>query len=197
MIALLRERGVDVVMKRRHRREFDFSKGRRVGKGDLLVTWKRPQRPTWMDEETYQSLPEELTVRLLEVHVCVKGFRTQKYVVATTLTDPCEYPSESFGELYFQRWHAELDLRNIKCTMHLDSLACKTPEMVRKELWTHWLATTWSVAEWRRRRCPGRRRAWRAWADRGARRYGSDWGRKDRTCRPPPSSIAATRRCVI
>jgi hypothetical protein len=24
--------------------------------------------------------------------------------------------------------------------MHLDSLACKTPEMVRKELWTHWLA---------------------------------------------------------
>jgi hypothetical protein len=92
-----------------------------------------------MDHQTYQALPGELTLRLVEVQVHVKGFRVKEYVLATTLTDPRAYPAESLGELYFWRWHAELDLRQIKCAMHLDDLRCKTPEMVRRELWAHWL----------------------------------------------------------
>ena len=38
------------------------------------------------------------------------------------------------------RWHAELDLRNLKTTMSLEVLRCKTPEMVRTELWMGLLA---------------------------------------------------------
>ena len=38
------------------------------------------------------------------------------------------------------RWHVELDLRNIKISLHLDDLRCKTPEMVRREILVHWLA---------------------------------------------------------
>jgi hypothetical protein len=93
-----------------------------------------------MDAATYQALPAELTLRLVEIQVQVKGFRTQGYVLATTLTEAEAYPWESLGELYFWRWHAELDLRQIKCAMHLDDLRCKTPEMLRRELWAHWLA---------------------------------------------------------
>ena len=37
------------------------------------------------------------------------------------------------------RWHAELDLRSIKQTMQMDVLRCKTPAMVRKEIWGHLL----------------------------------------------------------
>ena len=38
------------------------------------------------------------------------------------------------------RWHAELDLRSIKQVMQMDVLRCKTPAMVRKEIWMHLLA---------------------------------------------------------
>jgi hypothetical protein len=33
-----------------------------------------------------------------------------------------------------------LDLRSLKQTLQMDVLRCKTPELVRKELWTHILA---------------------------------------------------------
>ena len=38
------------------------------------------------------------------------------------------------------RWNAELDLRSLKQTLQMDVLRCKTPELVRKELWAHILA---------------------------------------------------------
>jgi hypothetical protein len=38
------------------------------------------------------------------------------------------------------RWHAELDLRSIKQVMQMDVLRCKSPAMVRKEIWMHLLA---------------------------------------------------------
>ena len=34
----------------------------------------------------------------------------------------------------------ELDLRSVKQTLQMDVLRCKTPELVRKEIWTHVLA---------------------------------------------------------
>jgi len=34
------------------------------------------------------------------------------------------------------RWHSELDIRSIKQSLGLDHVRCKSPEMVRKELWT-------------------------------------------------------------
>src|SRR5262245_66350639 len=37
-------------------------------------------------------------------------------------------------------WQIELDLRSLKRTMQMDVLRCKTPELVRKEIWGHVLA---------------------------------------------------------
>src|SRR3954453_16437802 len=37
-------------------------------------------------------------------------------------------------------WQIEVDIRAIKSTMQMDVLRCKTPEMVRKEIWAHLLA---------------------------------------------------------
>lgn len=42
--------------------------------------------------------------------------------------------------MYWSRWNCELDLRSLKHSLHLDVLRCKTPEMIRKELWAHMLA---------------------------------------------------------
>ena len=53
MVALLREHGVDVVFRLHHRRHVDFRRGRRLGRNDHIVEWKRPERPDWMDADTY------------------------------------------------------------------------------------------------------------------------------------------------
>jgi hypothetical protein len=140
MVALLRELGIDFVVRLHQKRTADFRRGRRLGQGDHLVEWLRPAKPTWMDEETYQRMPESIALREVLVHVDQPGFRTESLVVVTTLCDARKCPREEIGKLYRGRWLVELDIRSIKSTLHMDVLRCKTPEMVRREVWTHLLA---------------------------------------------------------
>ena len=68
------------------------------------------------------------------------GFRIKTLIIATTLLDADEFTKDDLVQLYRARWNEELDLRSLKQTMQMDVLRCKTPELVRKELWTHILA---------------------------------------------------------
>ena len=61
-------------------------------------------------------------------------------VIVTTLLDGEAYSSQELTDLFSERWHCELDLRSIKQALGMHHLKCKSPEMVRKELWTHLLA---------------------------------------------------------
>jgi putative transposase len=140
LLALLLNCGVDVVVRQHQCRRTDFRSGQRLGDGDHVVVWERPARPTWMDEETYATIPETLAVRELKVRVDVPGFRVRELVVVTTLTDAKRYPQAEIARLFRLRWHVELDLRNIKTSLRLDDLRGKTPETVRREIWVHWLA---------------------------------------------------------
>ena len=140
MMALLLERGVDLVARLHQARTADFRRGTRLGPGDHLVEWQRPAKPEWMDQETYERMPASIRVREVEVQVHQPGFRVDSFVVVTTLTDAEQYSRDDVAELYHQRWLAELDIRTIKCTLGLDVLRCKSPEMVRRELWTGLLA---------------------------------------------------------
>lgn len=140
MIALLRARGVDCVTRLHQRRTADFRRGRRLGQGDHVVTWPRPERPEWMDEATYASMPESLEIRELHVQVNQPGYRVQSLIVVTTLTDADEYTHDDIAELYHQRWLVELDLRSLKITLRMDVLRCLTPAMVEKEIWVCLLA---------------------------------------------------------
>ncbi len=63
MLALLQAMGVDFVTRLHQLRTADFKRGRRLGKGDHVVSWPKPERPEWMDPETYDRLPQELEVR--------------------------------------------------------------------------------------------------------------------------------------
>lgn len=65
MLALAQERGVDAVVRQHQQRITDFRRGESLGKEDHLVRWQRPQRPVWMDVETYKQMPEYLEVREL------------------------------------------------------------------------------------------------------------------------------------
>src|SRR6185369_17950170 len=67
-------------------------------------------------------------------------FRIKSLIVATTLLDANEFTKDDLAQLYRARWNAELDLRSLKQTLQMHVLRCKTPELVRMELWTHILA---------------------------------------------------------
>jgi hypothetical protein len=138
-MVMLKARGVDSVT-RLSKRRADFRRGRRLGEGDHLVRWPKPRKPRSLDRETYAALPEFLLVREVRVQVEQPGFRAQTLIVATTLLDPAEVTKEDLGQLYRSRWNAELDLRSLKQTMQMGVLRCKTPELVRKEIWAHILA---------------------------------------------------------
>lgn len=139
-IALLRERGIDVVMRLHQQRPADFRRGRRLGNYDQVVTWTKPrQRPDWLDQQTFDRLPATLTLRQLKVTVTSKMCRSRSLVVVTSLLDADVYPKADVAELYRARWNAELNLRSLKITLQMDILRGKTPTTVRKEIWMHLL----------------------------------------------------------
>jgi Transposase DDE domain len=137
---LLKQRGVDTVSRLSAHRRADFRKGERLGKDDHLAVWKKPTSIRSVDRATYNALPDAITVREVRFRVEQPGFRTRSVVVVTTILDPEQASAEELASLYRARWNNELDLRSIKITLQMDLLRCKTPELVRKEIWTHVLA---------------------------------------------------------
>jgi putative transposase len=140
MMALLVRRGMHVCARLHQGRNSDFRRGRRLGPDDHLITWTRPARPAWMSPEDYEMIPETLTLREVRFDVTVPGHRPETLTVVTTLTDPEQYSSEDIAELYGFRWNVELDIRQIKQSLHLDFVPCKSPEMVCCQLWVTLLA---------------------------------------------------------
>jgi hypothetical protein len=140
-MVMLRQRGVELVgrLNKAHRRA-DFRRGRRLGHDDHIVRWAKPTSIRSLDREAYHALPESITVRETRIRVSQPGFRTRWIVVVTTLLDPQQATKEDLAALYRARWNAELDLRSIKSAMQMRELRCKTPELVRKEVWAHILA---------------------------------------------------------
>ena len=140
-LVMLKQRGVDSVTRlNRSTRKADFRRGQRLSQDDHIVRWPKPRKPRSIDRETYNSLPDFLTVRELRIRVEQPGFRTKTIIVVTTLLDSEEFAKSDLADLYRARWNNELDLRSIKITLQMDILRCKTPELVRKEIWTHILA---------------------------------------------------------
>ena len=135
----LQQRGVDSVSQLQAMRKADFRKGKRLGKEDHIVRWKRPQIRS-LSSQSQKLLPEYLTVRECRIRIEQAGFRTNTIIVVTTLLDAEKFTKEDLASLYRARWNAELDLRSVKETLQMDILRCKTPELVRKEVWTHILA---------------------------------------------------------
>lgn len=139
-VADLFVRGVDIVSRHDGRRKLDFRTGLRLGHRDHVICWQKPTKPSWMSKRHYHSLPDTLSIREVTVEIRQKGFRSENVTVVTTLLDPQCYSKAEIGLAFRARWHAELDLRSIKQVMQMDVLRCKSPSMVRKEIWMHLLA---------------------------------------------------------
>ena len=131
----LAQRGVDSVMGNHPRRTVGLTLVRQLGKGDRLLQWhKTGSCPEWLAPAEWAAMPDRLAVREVHFRIEVRGFRTKAVTLATTLLDPKAYPKGAFAGLYRRRWMAELFLRDIKTTLGMDILRCKTPAMVHREV---------------------------------------------------------------
>ena len=136
-------RGCDAVFRLHQKRADDFRRGRRLGRGDRLMTWRRPAwgaRPRGMTRPQWKALPRKLTVRVIRFVVGIPGFRCRSIVVATTLLDPVAYPVERIAALYRDRWLIELRFRDIKTRMGMEVVRGEGADVVRKEVFMHLLA---------------------------------------------------------
>jgi hypothetical protein len=156
-LALIIRENLHAVMPTHHRRIVDFAPDRphahprkgkskkRVGKprsrvlktlghNDQLVEYFKPvEKPAWMSDEQWKSLPESITVREIRRAVKRHGFRPMTVTIVTTLLDPEAYPAEELIDLRLTRWMIETNFRHLKITLGMDVLKCKTLQGVRKE----------------------------------------------------------------
>ena len=131
------EQGVDSVITLARRTPVAEAESVKVlGENDRLIRWPKPAHRQAADyaHAAWEDSPETLLLRQIKVTVEQPGFRVTTFYIITTLLDAQAYPASDIADLYFQRWDVELFFRDIKTTMGMDVLRCKTPAMVNKEI---------------------------------------------------------------
>ena len=134
LLASLLNRCVDALFEQMgsRKRVTDFRTGKKLGTRDHVIQLTKPVvKPSWMTQEQYDCATDTLKIRELKV-----GGKLLK----TTLLCPKQTPKVELKTLYKRRWEIEVDFRNIKTTMGMNILSCKSPEMIEKEIWATFLA---------------------------------------------------------
>ena len=127
--------GVDVVARLHQKRKVDFRKARRLAKNDGWFLWtKGAQQSDVLSPQTWAQLPAQITVRIIRFTATIRGHRSRRITLVTSLLDPARYPAEQLIALYARRWRLELCLRDLKTTMGMQQLRCLSPDMAEKEL---------------------------------------------------------------
>ncbi len=135
LLALLLGRRVSSLFRLHKQRPADLRKGQRLGKKDRLFTWpKPPQKPRWLPQSWWKKLPAQLAVRIIRFQLRCPGYRPESVTLVTTLLDAQKYPAQDIALLYARRWKIELWFRDIKTSMGMEVLRCKSPQMVHKEV---------------------------------------------------------------
>ncbi|PSB42770.1 IS4 family transposase [Cyanosarcina cf. burmensis CCALA 770] len=140
-LILIKNLGCDAVLRKHQSRKTTMRKGKIIGESDKFVTWYKPKKcPQGLNESEFFSLPSTLIVREIYYDIIIPGFRTQRVSLITTLLDTTIYSTLEVLRLYGERWSVELNLKHLKTTLGMEVLRCKTPSMVRKELYVDLLA---------------------------------------------------------
>lgn len=133
LVCDLMNQQADLVVPGHNQRRYDFRKGHRLSKKEHLVTWAKPRKPLGMSQSVYEKYPK---------HIQIREFKLGGTIYITTLLDEKKYPKKELLSLYQRRWEAEVHLNSIKTIMGMDKIACKSPDMVRKEIGVYFLAYT-------------------------------------------------------
>ena len=140
-LASLKALEVDGLFRHHASRTIDLRRGQRLGPWDRLITWNKPtHKPANFTPQQWEALPATFTVRVLRVRVRAQHCRCKTLTLVTTLTDPHLWPAKLLAALYARRWNIELWWDDIKTTLQMDLLSCRSPEMIHKELQMHFIA---------------------------------------------------------
>src|SRR6266850_4081455 len=137
LLALLWTKKVPALFRLHHARGGDLRKGKRLGKNDRLVVWRKPknwERRPYLPLALWNGIAPALPVRILRYSLRRAGYRTRSLTLVTTLVDAQLYPAEQLALLYAKRWQIERWFRDIKTSMGMDVLRCLSPKMIHKEL---------------------------------------------------------------
>jgi hypothetical protein len=103
---------------------------------DRIVAWT----PSRQDQLNDGMSTEPIPGRILCCRLQCKGFRPKKIFLFTTLLEQAIYTLDELFRLYGQRLHVELNLRYVKEQLEMGELTSKSPDSVRKELYSGLLA---------------------------------------------------------
>jgi hypothetical protein len=135
-IALLKQRGVDVIVRMSGSRLLDDGDWACLDSGDGIITWKRHPSPKLPEGFTLDDFLETLDVRVIRYHVKNEEEQSETFVLVTTLLDESVFPKDEIVEVYHKRCNIETDIRTLKGTLSLDMVRCLTPDNVEREVWT-------------------------------------------------------------
>jgi hypothetical protein len=140
IVSLLQGLGIDFIG--RSRRRVDGRRRRqRLGSNDWLVQWPRSVNPSaLLSPQAWAALPTERTVRIVRGSLYRPGFRLRQLTLVTTLLEANLYPAQEILRAYARRWRLEMCLDDLKTTLGMEMLRCKSPALVEKELWMYLLA---------------------------------------------------------
>jgi hypothetical protein len=139
ILSLLRAAGMDFIA--RSARSIGWRTGKRLGKGDRLILWTRNHKPSAiLTPGQWASLPQQQTVRVVRGRIVRRGFRTREMQLVTTLLDPTLYPAAEILTAYLRRWRMEMCLDDLKTSLKIEQLRCKTPALIQKELMLNLIA---------------------------------------------------------
>jgi hypothetical protein len=94
-LAELKKRGIDSVIRLNQTRKTDMTKGKKLGPNDRLQIWVKPSKlPKAISQEEFANTPDTITLRVVQIHLAAKGFRTTSCLIVTTLLDPNSTPSK-------------------------------------------------------------------------------------------------------
>ena len=137
----LQQRGCDAVIRKHNGRCQRLKGGFIVAKNDKILTWHKPKTcPRGLTKKEFAALPKTQQIREVFYSIEQPGFRTQSVSLITTLLDIDTFPTVALTQLYRSRWDVELDIKHLKTSLGMDILRCKTPALVRKEIYAFLLA---------------------------------------------------------
>lgn len=137
LVYWLQSLGVDLIARlNTHNRRVDFKNAVQIlGPGDAIFQWEKPVNASKvLSAGQWQQMPRSARVRI--VHACIQrpGFRTREVTLVTTLLDESAYPAREILQAYCKRWRVEMCLDDLKTTLGMAALRCKSPDLAQKEL---------------------------------------------------------------
>ena len=135
-IALLREAKADGIFRGKEWCQKNLPDDIILGDGDRITVWKKcwSKHSMTVSKERRESFPDELPVRIVTAIIHTRGFRDEKILIATSLTDPAKYPKEMILKWYLRRWEIEVSFRDMKTTLRYEFIRGQSPRMVKLEI---------------------------------------------------------------